>query len=132
MPTAEQYDAQYENDDMYKQGIPAISDERLAEIYKSAGIGMDGLPVKRGLATGKVVSGGPVIISASTHALKQAALKCGCPSCLNALENIGAAVMWRTTSPEIYHHRWARANRAHFIQRLREVVFSQTVQHNHK
>lgn len=121
------YDAQYENDTLYEQGIPAISDQRIAEIYKSAGI--DG---KTGLAVGKVVNGGPIVISASTYAVKQAALKCGCPSCLGALENIGAAVMWRTTSPEIYHHRWARANRVHFIQQLREVVFSQTIQHNRR
>lgn len=127
MPTADQLDQMYENDDKYTMGIPAISDERLAEIYKSAGIDF-----KTGLAVGKVVNGGPTVISASTHALKQAALRCGCPSCLNALENIGAAVMWRTTSPEIYHHRWARANRAHFIQQLREIVFSQTVNHNQK
>lgn len=60
--TADQMDAQYEKDAHYAKGIPTLSDAQLEQIYKSAGIDR-----KTGLATGKVVNGGALIITVSPN-----------------------------------------------------------------
>lgn len=131
--TAEQLDAEYENDDLYYQGVPTLTDQQVEEIYKKAGIN-----IKTGLATGKTVNGELVVTVSpnlqdsekpvTLHTLKETARRCGCTTCTGALAGIADAVKWYRVNRAA--HVYARKNRQYFIQRLREVIASPTVNHN--
>jgi hypothetical protein len=59
--------------------------------------------------------------------LKDTAAQCGCISCTGVLEGIRSAVKWYAQSPSV--HKYARKNRRHFIQSLRDVITSPTINH---
>jgi hypothetical protein len=130
--TADQHDADYEKDDLYYQGVPTLTDEQLEQVYQKAGICS-----KTGLATGKTINGTLIVTvspkmskadnRATLRRLKDTAVQCGCISCTGALEGITAAVKWYAQSPSV--HKYARKNRRHFIQSLRDVITSPTINH---
>jgi hypothetical protein len=130
--TADQHDADYEKDDLYYQGVPTLTDEQLEQVYQKAGI----CP-KTGLATGKTINGDLIITvspklrkadnRATLRRLKDTAARCGCISCTGVLEGIRSAVKWYAQSPKV--HKYARINRRHFIQSLRDVIASPVINH---
>jgi hypothetical protein len=126
----------FENDTTYNRNAPTLTDEQVRGVYAKAGLDYEtGLPVERApsvknaLCSGKFTAGA-LSVDAPYWALKQAARACGCMTCEGALTNIRDAVVNYALSPRSYHAKWARQNRDYFIQRLREVIFSQSINHN--
>ena len=134
LKAADQHDADYEREDLYYQGVPTLTDEQLEQVYQKAGI-----CTKTGLATGKTING-TLIVTVSPkmrkadnrqpvtlRRLKDTAARCGCISCTGALDGITSAVKWYAQARAA--HKYARINRRHFIQSLRDVITSPTINH---
>ena len=126
------------NDVRYNAGIPDLSGEKINAIYAAAGLDpVTGLPVAKS-TSGKValasghLSAGVLSFSALTWAFVKAAKSCGCPSCECVLANIESSIRGFAENRPGIIRVWSRQNRLYFIQRLREIVLSQSIKHNVK
>ena len=125
----------YENDMIYNARAYDLTDGEIRAVYAKAGLDYEtGLPVAKAPAVkiamcSGVYAAGAFEMNAPYYQLKRSARACMCPSCESALINIrGAAVSYTNNKGAV--RLWARQNRQYFIQRLREVIFSQSINHN--
>jgi len=126
----------YENDTIYNARAYELTDGEIRAVYAKAGLDYEtGLPVAKAPAVkiamcSGVYAAGAFEMNAPYYQLKRSARACMCPSCKSALINIRGAVIWYTLPEYKNAKSHARQQRVYFIQRLREVIFSQSINHN--